>query len=141
MSNTRSFLPPVEPITFTERPGQPGEKCTCGRPAVLIYRTESFGEVGDCGIRDGGGQPLWPCPWCGAGPHVNELGRAGKCPEYQPRTPAQTSTAGPEGDTERLADPGWWECAACGHRFELDSSPDLELCWACAEIRDAEAGL
>lgn len=43
-------------------------------------------------------------------------------------------------DVERLTDAGWWECAACGHWFALDSSPDLELCWQCAEIRDAEAG-
>lgn len=53
---------------------------------------------------------------------------------------AQGSTARPEFDVERLTDPRWWECAACSHWFELDSSPDLELCCGCAEVRDAEAG-
>lgn len=47
----------------------------------------------------------------------------------------------PELDVERLTDPGWWECAACSHWFELDSSPDLELCWQCAEILDDETDL
>ena len=38
----------------TERPARPGEKCKCGRPAVIVYITERFGEVGYCGIPDGG---------------------------------------------------------------------------------------
>lgn len=37
-----------------ERPAKPGEKCTCGRPAVLVYVTEKWGDVGYCGIPDGG---------------------------------------------------------------------------------------
>jgi len=36
------------------RYAEPGERCTCGRPAVVVWKTERFGEVGDCGIRDGG---------------------------------------------------------------------------------------
>lgn len=36
------------------RYAEPGETCTCGRPAVVVWKTEKFGEVGDCGIRDGG---------------------------------------------------------------------------------------
>jgi hypothetical protein len=38
----------------------------------------------------------------------------------------------------KIDESAWWECAACGHEFEIDSSPDLELCCECAEIRDAE---
>lgn len=37
-----------------ERPARPGELCTCGRPAVVVYVTEKFGEVPYCGIPDGG---------------------------------------------------------------------------------------
>lgn len=37
-----------------ERPARPGERCTCGRPAVVVYLTEDFGEVPYCGIADGG---------------------------------------------------------------------------------------
>lgn len=33
---------------------RPGEKCKCGRPAVVVYITAHFGEVGYCGIPDGG---------------------------------------------------------------------------------------
>lgn len=50
------------------------------------------------------------------------------------------TTERPQIDVGRLTDPGWWECSACGHEFSLDSTPDLELCAECAEIRDAEAG-
>ncbi len=32
----------------------PGERCTCGRPAVTVFLTEKFGRVGYCGIADGG---------------------------------------------------------------------------------------
>lgn len=40
-----------------ERPPEDGEKCTCGRPAVIVYVTENFGDVGYCGIPDGGAKP------------------------------------------------------------------------------------
>lgn len=42
------------PNMRTNRPAEPGETCTCGRPAVVIYQTEQFGDVGYCGIPDGG---------------------------------------------------------------------------------------
>lgn len=44
-------------VATEERPARPGEKCKCGRPAVVVYITEKFGEVGYCGIPDGGGLP------------------------------------------------------------------------------------
>lgn len=37
-----------------QRTAQPGEKCKCGRPAVVVYVTEGFGDVAFCGIPDGG---------------------------------------------------------------------------------------
>lgn len=37
-----------------QRTAKPGETCTCGRPAVVVYETEKFGDVGYCGIPDGG---------------------------------------------------------------------------------------
>jgi len=32
------------------RSPEPGEVCTCGRPAIIVYLTENFGPVGYCGI-------------------------------------------------------------------------------------------
>jgi len=32
-----------------ERPARPTEICSCGRPAVVVYLTEAFGEVPYCG--------------------------------------------------------------------------------------------
>nr|MDT0658014.1 hypothetical protein [Micromonospora sp. DSM 115978] len=32
-----------------DRPARAGETCTCGRRAVVVYRTERFGDVGHCG--------------------------------------------------------------------------------------------
>ncbi|MGI8710759.1 MAG: hypothetical protein ACR2LA_07195 [Acidimicrobiales bacterium] len=37
-----------------QRPARTGERCTCGRPATVVYRTDRFGEVGWCGYSDGG---------------------------------------------------------------------------------------
>jgi hypothetical protein len=38
----------------TERRALPGELCTCGRPAVTVFETVQHGDVGYCGIPDGG---------------------------------------------------------------------------------------
>jgi hypothetical protein len=37
-----------------QRPAQPGECCTCGRQALVVYLTERSGEVGWCCLSDGG---------------------------------------------------------------------------------------
>lgn len=29
---------------------QPDDRCSCGRPALVIYLTDTFGRVGFCGI-------------------------------------------------------------------------------------------
>ena len=31
------------------RPATAGERCTCGRPATVVYQTETFGDVPHCG--------------------------------------------------------------------------------------------
>jgi hypothetical protein len=58
------------------RTGKPGELCTCGRPAIVVWETELFGEVGYCGIP--GMTPISPCPFCGASQPHRE-----KCPQYR----------------------------------------------------------
>jgi hypothetical protein len=76
--------PPVaqtDPVAFGERRAEPGEVCTCGRPAVTVFVGTRLGETGYCGRPDGG-EP-GPCPFCGdAGRHD---GMPGRCPEYRVR--------------------------------------------------------
>ena len=66
---------------YGERPAAPGERCTCGRQAVVVYLGSVFGPTGYCGIADGGDQ-AGPCPFCG-GPRHREP--AGRCPDYRLR--------------------------------------------------------
>jgi hypothetical protein len=69
---------------MTTRPAEPGELCTCGRQAIAVYPSDTYGEVGDCGIRDGGDR-TGPCPFCG-GPRHGEQGELGdRCPSYRLR--------------------------------------------------------
>lgn len=71
---------------MSERPAQPGELCTCGRPAVTVIPTEKFGDVGHCGLEGAAFRPVLPCPWCGASePHTEPWGDPGRCPNYQLR--------------------------------------------------------
>jgi hypothetical protein len=65
----------------TERPAAPGERCTCGRQAVVVYLGSAFGPTGYCGIADGGDQ-AGPCPFCGGPRHREPYGR---CPHYRLR--------------------------------------------------------
>lgn len=62
----------------TERPAEPGEVCTCGRPAVKVLLGGKFGATGWCGLNDGGDR-TGPCPFCGG--HRHE----GRCPQYRLR--------------------------------------------------------
>jgi hypothetical protein len=51
---------------------------------------------------------------------------------------ASRGTAGP-GNRPGWSDPAAYrDCVDCGHRFHIDSSPDLDRDWQCAERRDAE---
>jgi hypothetical protein len=63
----------------SERPAQPGERCTCGRQAVVVYLGSVFGPTGYCGMADGGDR-RGPCPFCGGPRH-----REGRCPDYRLR--------------------------------------------------------
>jgi hypothetical protein len=72
----------------TTRQAVPGDLCTCGRPAVVVYSSAEFGDVGYCGIEGSQGRPVLPCPWCGSTePHTQPWGDPGKCPAYQLRAP------------------------------------------------------
>jgi hypothetical protein len=65
----------------TERPAAPGERCTCGRQAIVVYLGSTFGPTGYCGIPDGGDH-AGPCPFCGGPRHREPYGR---CPVYRLR--------------------------------------------------------
>jgi hypothetical protein len=65
----------------TERPAEPGELCTCGRQAILVYLGSVFGPTGYCGIADGGDH-TGPCPFCGGPRHPEWEGR---CLDYRLR--------------------------------------------------------
>ena len=67
--------------TPTERPAALGERCTCGRQAVVVYLGSVFGPTGYCGLADGGDQ-TGPCPFCGGPRHLEWEGR---CPHYRLR--------------------------------------------------------
>jgi hypothetical protein len=65
----------------TERPAAPGELCTCGRQAIVVYLGSVFGPTGYCGIPDGG-EDSGPCPFCGGPRHPEWEGR---CAHYRLR--------------------------------------------------------
>ena len=67
--------------TGSERPAAPGELCTCGRQAIVVYLGSVFGPTGYCGIPDGGDR-AGPCPFCGGRRHTEPYGR---CPDYRLR--------------------------------------------------------
>jgi hypothetical protein len=70
-------------MSSNQRPAAPGEVCTCGRPAVIVYVTEQFGEVGHCGIEGAAFRPVLPCPWCSSREaHTEPWGDPARCPDY-----------------------------------------------------------
>lgn len=80
-----------------ERPAEPGELCTCGRPARIVYITSRFGPVGYCGLP--GARPTSPCPFCGSpASHRAPYGDPLKCPAYRlrPTGPALVTAFDPE---------------------------------------------
>lgn len=83
---------PPRPVEPGQRPAQPGEVCTCGRRAVVVYTGGRYGPTGYCGSE----QPPAPCTWCGAGSHT------GRCPAYRlrPEPGAPTAVGGRERITE-----------------------------------------
>ena len=69
-----------------QRPAEPGDRCTCGRQAVLVFHTV-HGPRGWCGVSDGGDRSE-PCPFCGAKRHQTAWGDPAVCPQYRLRTGA-----------------------------------------------------
>jgi hypothetical protein len=59
----------------SERPAQPGELCTCGRPAEVVFINEQGEATGWCGLSDGGAKGQ--CLFCGD-PDGHEF----RCPSY-----------------------------------------------------------
>ncbi len=49
-------------MTGGERGALPGERRACGRPAVVALASARWGEVGWCGLNDGGRRG--PCAFC-----------------------------------------------------------------------------
>jgi hypothetical protein len=64
-------------VAAAERPAEPGELCTCGRPAVTVFLTGRFGPVGYCGVSDGGARS-GDCPFCGEPRSTHDE----RCPRY-----------------------------------------------------------
>jgi len=81
-------------MTFEQRCAEPGELCTCGRQALVVYLfpdREHRREIGDCGIRDGGRRE-GPCPFCGSAErHQLPWGDPAPCAVY---------TLRPDGDVD-----------------------------------------
>jgi hypothetical protein len=73
----------------TERTAQPGERCTCGRQATVVFTRDDGTDVGYCGLPDGGNQ-IGPCPFCGDQRHRQPWGDPALCPHYQLRPPTTT---------------------------------------------------
>jgi hypothetical protein len=66
-------------VKETQRPAVTGDRCTCGRLAVIVFVTDVWGEVAWCGRSDGGGRGS--CVFCGATTGHSE----GRCPGYRLR--------------------------------------------------------
>lgn len=75
----------TSPVPLVERPAEPGEVCTCGRPAVIVFTGGPYGDTGYCGVPDGGLRG--PCRWCG-GQHD------GRCPQYRVRPTTDDAPVG-----------------------------------------------
>ena len=71
---TRAELDRAQWPDDRERPAAPGELCTCGRQAIVVYLGSAFGPTGYCGIADGGDR-AGPCPFCGGPRHSEGEGR------------------------------------------------------------------
>jgi hypothetical protein len=74
-----------------DRPAEPEELCTCGRPALVVINAGPAGLVGWCGQEDADREG--PCPFCGGPRHQ------GICPRYQLRPDAWAGGVEGEGAT------------------------------------------
>jgi len=123
----------VTSIDVSQRPATPGELCTCGRQAIVVYLSDVFDPTGYCGIGDGGDQ-AGPCPFCGGSRHSEPAGE-GRCPRYRLRLEPNLGS-NPEvdeevdtGDGENDANPACrfaedhldWRCNGCGTCIACDN--------------------
>ena len=76
----------LDDVESGQRPAEPGDRCTCGRHAVLVFTTVN-GSIGWCGASDGGDRSE-PCPFCGAERHQTAWGDPAVCPQYRLRAGA-----------------------------------------------------
>lgn len=66
-----------------DRDPRPGERCTCGRPATVVFLTDR-GPVAWCGQEGASRYPVLPCPFCGSDDaHTTDDGHRLVCPAYR----------------------------------------------------------
>ena len=58
-----------------QRPAELGERCTCGRPAIVVFLGGRVGDTGYCGAPS----THTDCAWCDQPRHD------GRCPAYRLR--------------------------------------------------------
>ena len=77
-------------MSTDQRAAEPGELCTCGHQALVVYSSPEFGDVGYCGVEGSAQHPVLPCPWCDSPvQHKKPWGDPDRCPDYQLRPPAR----------------------------------------------------
>src|SRR5437762_688269 len=76
----RGSPPAIPDVAFAQRQAEPGDLCTCGRGAVLVFLIEGQPPIGWCGLSDGGRGGR--CMFCGDPTGHSEGPR---CPAYQLR--------------------------------------------------------
>ncbi len=94
-----------------DRRAEPGEFCTCGRSAIVVYLTPKWGAVGFCGLE--GVRPVTPCPFCGTPePHLSSYDDPEKCPSYRVRPDCTGCDQRGEGIRQQVN--GDLVCEMCG---------------------------
>jgi hypothetical protein len=124
---------------ITERPAEPGERCTCGRQAIVVFLGGAFGPTGYCGIGDGGDHN-GPCPFCGGARHQD------RCPDYQLRLDAERREVYVAYQMQhgKRAD-GWWFVVEISGQQREEHGPysteDAMLDDKLARMEELEAGV
>lgn len=101
-----------------ERAARPGEFCTCGRPAEVVYQTDAYGEVPYCGIPDGGS----PAPADMSERDLTEL---------IVNLTAILAEAFRARAGMPMVRPGWAWCGSCG-RTPVNRGEGWDTCRECA---------
>jgi hypothetical protein len=122
---------------ITERPAEPGERCTCGRQAIVVYLAGAFGPTGWCGRSDGGDR-AGPCPFCGGPRHPD------RCPDYRLRLDERQVCVAYTVTHVRRANGWWFRVEAAGREPEEHgpyASEEVMLDAKLERMRELEAGL